>query len=293
MSVDPREMGVSDDAFSLRVRPPPKKAVDREMSRAASGAIVVIRSFRAGLIRFLIAILGARIIIGPVGLGDMAAPYLLEVRTGADLKEYFRKIIYEIEDEFGVKGAAQPRAVPHITLFGPYNTKQGKTVKRALLDIFEDFEAVPYRVEGFDTFRDNNVIYARVVPSQELRDLRREIARRLEPITFNTQPHDAADWYDFHITLAYKDVGDQFRPILNYLEERYTPSFDAYATRVTSLRRRDMLWEYDLPRGELMGRDEATTRSSWEATMSKLEQLKEPDDHENLATKPGFFRRLL
>lgn len=223
----------------------------------------------------------------------MSAPYLLEIRTGGDLKEYFRDIIYELEVEFGVKGAAQPRAVPHITLFGPYNTNQGRTVKRAHLDIFKEFDAVPYRVEGFDTFRKNRVIYARVIPSHELRDFRREIVRRLEPITYNTQPHDFDEWYDFHITLAYKDVGDQFRPILNYLKERYDPSFDTYATQVTSLRRRSMLWEYDLPRGELMDKDEATTRSSWEATTSELDQLKEPDDHDDLAPKPGFFRRLL
>lgn len=73
----------------------------------------------------------------------MSAPYLLEIRTGGELKEYFRNIIYDLEDEFGVTGASQPRAVPHITLFGPYNTNQGGTVKRALLDIFEDFDAVP------------------------------------------------------------------------------------------------------------------------------------------------------
>lgn len=222
----------------------------------------------------------------------MACPYLIEIRTGGELKEYFRDIIYELEDEFGVKGAAQPRAVPHITLFGPYNTNQGSTVKRALLDIFEDYDAVPYRVEGFDTFRKNRVIYARVIPSQELRDLRRDIVRRLEPITYNTPSHDSKDWYDFHITLAYKDVGRHFRPILNYLKNRYNPSFDAYATRVTNLGRRSILWEYDLPRGKLMGKNEATTRSSWEATISKLNQLKDPDDHEELAPKPGFIKRL-
>lgn len=223
----------------------------------------------------------------------MSAPYLLEIRTGGDLKEFFRDIIYELEDEFGVRGAAQPRAVPHVTLFGPYNTNQGGTVKRALLDIFDDFDKVPYRVEGFETFRKNQVIFARVIPSQALRDLRSEIARRLAPITYNTQSHDFDEWYDFHITLAYKDVGDQFRPILNYLKEQYHPSFDAYATRVTSLRGRSMLWEYDLPRGKLMDKGEATSRSSWEATMSELERLREPDDHDDLAPKPGFFRRLL
>lgn len=222
----------------------------------------------------------------------MAAPYLIEIRTGGDLKEYFRDIIYKLEEEFGVQGAAQPRAVPHITLFGPYNTNQGGTVKRALLDIFEDFDSIPYRVEGFGTFRKNRVIYARVIPSEELRELQSEIARRLKPITYNTQPHDFDKWYEFHITLAYKDVGDQFRPILRYFKKHYDPSFDAYATRITSLRGRSMLWEYDLPRGKLMDKDEATTRASWEGTMSALDDLKEPDDHNDLDPKPGFFRRL-
>lgn len=222
----------------------------------------------------------------------MAAPFLIEIRTGGDLKEYFRDIIYELQREFGVSGAARPRAVPHITMFGPYDTNQGRTVKRALLDIFEDFDSVPYRVDGFGAFRRNRVIFARVIPSEELRELRREIVRRLRPITYNYQSHDLADWYDFHITLAYKDVGDEFRAILNYLTGEYDPSFDAYATRITSLRRRSMMWEYDLPRGKVLSQGEATSRASWERTMAALEDLKHPDDHAMLAPKPGLFKRI-
>lgn len=209
------------------------------------------------------------------------------------MKAYFRDIIFELQREFGVSGAARPRAVPHITLFGPYDTDQGSTVKRVLLDIFEDFDCVPYRVDGFDTFRKNRVVYARVIPSHELRELRREISRRLRPITYNYRPHDSHDWYEFHITLAYKDVGNQFRPILHHLERNHAPSFDSYATRITSLRRRSMMWEFDLPRGELMTSREATSRASWEGTMAALENLKQPDDHHSLAPTPGFFRRVM
>lgn len=222
----------------------------------------------------------------------MSAPHLLEIRTGGDLKEYFRDIIYDLEDEFGVTGAAKPRAVPHITVFGPYNTNQGSTVKRALVDIFDDFDVVPYRIDGFGSFRDKRVIYARVIPSEELRDLRREIVRRLKPITYNLPSYDSDKWYDFHITLAYKDVGDQYRAILNYLKNEYDPDFEAYATRVSNLDGRSMMWEYDLPRGKVLSSREATSKSSWEKTMAALEDLKRPDDHEELAPKPGFFKRL-
>lgn len=131
-----------------------------------------------------------------------------------------------------------------------------------------------------------------MIPSVELRELRREIFNRLEPITYNYPAHDSDKWYDFHITLAYRDVGDQYREILNYVNDEYNPVFDEYATRITSLNRRKMMWEYDLPRGELMTSQEATTRFSWEGTMAALEDLKRPDHHNNLAKKPGFLKRL-
>src|SRR6056297_1312513 len=108
----------------------------------------------------------------------MSAPYLIEVRTGGELKSRLRSIMYDVAGEFDVRGAVDPRPVPHVTLFGPYNTDRGLDVKKRLYNIYEEYDIVPYRIDGFSRFEDAKVIYANVVPSQELRDLRRDISRK-------------------------------------------------------------------------------------------------------------------
>ncbi len=217
----------------------------------------------------------------------MAAPYLVEVRTGGVLKNYLRDIIYDVADQFNVHGAAKPRAVPHITLFGPYNTNHGSEVKERLLNVYEEYDIVPYLVDGFDYFRENNVVYAKVVPSPELRSLRRNISRELQPITYNARPWDEDYFYDFHITIAFKDVGDKFEDIWTYVNKEYDPQFEEYATRITSLKRGDMMWEYDLLQDRMLSFDDATSAESWEKTMELLEKKSSHDDHRQLAPKPN------
>lgn len=216
----------------------------------------------------------------------MATPYLIEVRTGGEVKDRLREITYDVADEFGVRGAIDPRPVPHVTLFGPYNTDKGRTVKKTIIDVVSHFDLVPYRIDGFSRFKRAGVIYANVVPSGELRELRRELSRRLRPITYNYPSHDSSYFYDFHVTIAYRDVGEKFRDIWKYVNDSFDPQFDEYATRVTSLRRRGMLWEYDVVRGRLLRPHEATSADSWKRTLSLLNELSSPDDHTRLDPRP-------
>lgn len=220
-------------------------------------------------------------------VSSMAAPYLVEVRTGGELKHCLRDIINNIADQFNVHAVAKPRAVPHITLFGPYNTNRGNEVKERLLNVYQEYDIVPYRVDGFDCFEENNVVYANVVPSRELQDLRRDISRELRPITYNVRPWDEDYFYDFHITVAFKDVGDKFEDIFAYVNDEYNPQFDEYATRITSLRRGDMMWEYDLLQDEILSSKEATSAKSWENTIELLEKQSSDNDYSQLAPKPG------
>ncbi len=222
----------------------------------------------------------------------MGGRYLIEVRTGGHLKRRLRDTIYDVADEFGVRGAVDPRPVPHITLFGPYDTNDGPEVKRRLLDTFEDFDAVPYRIDGFGTFPDTKVIYANVIPSHELRSLRRSISRQLRPICEGYPSYDKDWFYEFHITVAFRDVGEQFDDIRRYVREQYNPQFDAYATRISNLDRRSMLWEYDIPRGTVLDPDMATTAEAWRQTEQALGRHRSPDDHNHLAPSPNGVRRV-
>jgi len=221
----------------------------------------------------------------------MAGQYFIEIRTGGEVKQRLREIMYDVAEEFGVRGAVDPRPVPHVTLFGPYDTDQGRTVKQRLIESFEDFDAVPYRIDGFDVFQDSKVVYFDVVPSEELRSLRRAISRELRPICYDYPDYDANYFHEFHITLAFKDVGGKLEEILEYARIQYDPQFDCYATRITSLRGRSMMWEYDLPRNKYLSSDEATTAHAWEQTEKALQQHIDYDDHNDLVPSPSGLER--
>lgn len=221
----------------------------------------------------------------------MAAPYIIEIRTGGQIKNNLREIIYDVAETFDVSGAAEPRAVPHITLYGPYNTNNGRQVKRTLTDIYHQYNIVPYVVDGFGYFRDD-VIYAKVVPSPELRSLRREVQTQLNPLTYNERSHDSNYYYDFHITIAFKDIGRKFDEIWDYVNNHYAPHYEEYALRLTSLRRRDMMWEYDLLQDAILLQDEATSAKSWQRTEELLDEQSSADDHEELNKKPWAGKRI-
>lgn len=220
----------------------------------------------------------------------MRAPYLNQVRITGELGNRLKSIIYDVSEEFDVQGNTKHRPVPHITLFGPYNTSEGYEAKTRVQELYSDFDVVPFRISGFDAFGHNDVVCANVIPSKELRALRRQISSKLRPISYNYPEHDLDYWYDFHVTIAFKDVGSRQESILEYLQDNYELQVDSYAKRITSLRGRDMMWEWELPQGKELRPDEAT--QSLETTDRALRELKSPDDHADLAPKPGPLGRI-
>jgi 2'-5' RNA ligase len=221
------------------------------------------------------------------------ASYLIEIRTGGETKEYLKNLTYDVANRFDVTGAVQPRAVPHITLFGPYKTSRGRDVRDALLEIFDSYDKVPYKLEGFGAFPENDVVFVKVVPSETLQELRRDISRELRSLSYSYQPHDEDYFYDFHVTIAYKDTSRKFDQIYRYVTEEYDPEIEEYAQRISNLKNRNLMWEYDLPTSKKLGGDEATTAESWEKSEAALEELTTETDHEGLARKPKLGRRLL
>jgi 2'-5' RNA ligase len=215
----------------------------------------------------------------------MSAPYLVEIRTGGDTKARLREIIHDVANRFDVRAVAEPRAVPHITLFGPYNTNKGYEVKQTIVDVLEGYDVVPYKIDGFDHFG-NDVVYAKVVPSSELRQLRRELSSELRPLCYNYRSHDSDFYHDFHITVAFKDIDGRFDDILEYVNQRYNLQREEYATRITNLEKRSMMWEYDVVRDEVLSKQEATSADSWQKTNEALRKKTTPNDHEKLSPKP-------
>lgn len=218
------------------------------------------------------------------------ARYLNEIRLGKE-KQFFRDIIQDVREEFDLHSNQRP--VPHITLFGPYDTQQGREVKTRTQDVLSEYRVVPFRVTGFDMFADTNVVYANVEPSKQLRELRRDLAESLEPVTYNYRAWDAEPTYEFHITIA-TNLGEKLTSVLQYVRREYDVEMELYANRIPALDRRSIMWEWDLPRSVELSNQKATTKQSWEKTMEALDQQK--DQTETGSQQPseqGFLGRLL
>ena len=220
----------------------------------------------------------------------MSAPYLVEIRTGGDTKARLRDIIHDVANRFDVRAVAEPRAVPHITLFGSYDTNKGYEVKQTIVEVLEGYDVVPYKIDGFDHFG-NDVVYAKIVPSPELRQLRRELSSELRTLCYNYRSHNSDFYHDFHITVAFKDMDKKFDDIMEYVNQRYNLQREEYATRITNLERRSMMWEYDVVRGEVLSKQEATSADSWRKTEETLQRTASQNDHEVLSPKPNSALR--
>lgn len=74
--------------------------------------------------------------------------YLNEIRLGKE-KAFVKNIIQDVRKESDLSSYKRP--VPHITLFGPYNTRQGSEAKRRTQQVLSNYRVVPVRVCGFDS----------------------------------------------------------------------------------------------------------------------------------------------
>jgi len=215
----------------------------------------------------------------------MTAPNLVEIRTSGQTKSELRTLINDVETEFPV-GGSRGHVVPHVPLFGRYDTNQSSAVKQSLVDVFSGFDVVPYTISGFGTF-ENETVYADIVPSLELVSLRRQISRTLQSVTFSYPAHDSGNSFRFHIPIIRGDRLDDAdtTAVLHYLGEQYDPDIDEYATRITNLRGNEMLWEYDLLQEQMLEYAEATSRESWRRTEALLDERAGANDHKKLVSE--------
>ncbi|MBI3640302.1 MAG: hypothetical protein HY223_08320 [Thaumarchaeota archaeon] len=82
----------------------------------------------------------------------MPYPYLIEIRLRGNAKIVTKKLIFDIHNKFGVRGAVRKRPVPHVTLFGPFNTKSIKEVIQIMKSVGDNYSSFNYEISGFGYF---------------------------------------------------------------------------------------------------------------------------------------------
>lgn len=204
----------------------------------------------------------------------MEKPFLIEIRMMGDMKETSKKLIYNIYNKFHVHGAVKYRPVPHITLFGPFGCKSTNDIINAIGEVGFEYSILRYQVDGFDYFElkkkflflttdvKKNVIFLKVIPSKELKDFRYDLAQKLLKITDSSDSdHDSKEKFQFHVTVAMKDIDKKFDTIWKYLQN-YKMRADGICYRITLLRDGKIMYEYDLKSRRLLTRRQAIGRRS-------------------------------
>lgn len=189
-----------------------------------------------------------------------------------DVKNISRKLIYDIYHKFHVRGNVKHRPVPHISLFGPFRCKSIFEVVNAIGQVGSQYSELKYSIDGFDYFEikkkflfvttstKKNVIYLKIIPSEELKDFRHNLAKKLLKITDSSNiDHDSKEKFQFHATIAMKDIDRKFDAIWDYLKN-YEIKFEGISYRITLLRTGKIAYEYDLRTKKLLTRRQVVRR---------------------------------
>ena len=190
-----------------------------------------------------------------------------------ETKYITRKLVYDIFHKFRVKGVMNKRPVPHVTLFGPFSTRSIKQVIQSIREIGSEYQELGFEVDGFDYFElkkkflfittssRKNVIYLKIKPSDQLKDFRRKLAKKLLKITNTISEPDSKDKFHFHATLAMKDIDRKFERIWEYLKN-YEIKTKGVCYRITLLKESKIMYEYELSTGRMLNRNQALKKKS-------------------------------
>ncbi len=202
----------------------------------------------------------------------MRKPYLIELRLDGTAKSVTRNLTYNIAKKFHVKGNIRKRPVPHVTLFGPFYTRQISDVIQSIKDIGMQFSSLDYKVDGFNYFekkktflkipvgKRKSVIYLNIIPHDSLISCQKMLAKRLFSITNTSEFDDPKDDFYFHATIAMKDISEKFDKIWEYLDNLGI-NFEDSCYRLTLLREGKIMYEYDLTTKRLLNRRQSLSKN--------------------------------
>jgi 2'-5' RNA ligase len=197
--------------------------------------------------------------------------YLIEFRFHGYARRHLKRLILKVARRFHVKGVTRKRPVPHISLAGPFETRDIERVIRDVESVAKNYNLVNFKLKGFGYFNKPNgkVIYADIEPSKELEELRWELAKRLMKYA-ELKEWDKNRKFPFHATIAFKDIDMKFSDIWRYLKSKEVPNINQHLLRITILQNSKILYEYDLMLKRLLTRREALSKRIWKKTILRF-----------------------
>lgn len=195
--------------------------------------------------------------------------YLIEFRFFGKAKGEAKRLIYEVNRRFHITPRHRP--VPHVTLVGPFITKNERKLVFDFKDLCNNFDVMDYSVAGYDTFETSNVVFIKINPSQQLEEFRWELAKRFKSYC-SLRSFDLERKFYFHGTIAMKLTPQKFKEVKNYIRNKPKLTYKHTLLRVTLLKDSKILYEYDFLLKRMLNRAEAKNPLTLTQTYFKLKK---------------------
>lgn len=207
--------------------------------------------------------------------------YLIEFRFHGSAKYEIKKLIDEINQNYGLKSK---RAVPHVTLVGPFSTNEETRLIGDFDRLCSNYSLMGFEVNGFDAFDNNKVVFLDIIPSREMDEFRWNLAQTLKPYC-QLKQFDHERKYEFHTTIAMKLADDEFEGIKRYIKRKNRLKFKHKIVRATLVKDQLILREYDFLLRRPLSRELALDRDIYAHTLNLLNAYFEgsynPDEYIN------------
>ena len=214
---------------------------------------------------------------------------LLQIRIGSS-KKRLSAINRHVKEKCNLP-LEKIHRVPHITLYGRFNAdyRQFREITSAFESISRKYDFLKYRIDGFDWLdgEKGKVIYYKILPSEELKSFREEIAKKFNGIVHSDKQWDYKKEFTFHSTVAYKLTNSEFKRTWSYISgkktliERFLNIFKNpekgtvgklylpnSALRTTLLNdEAKIAREYDFLQKRILFRQEALSKAEWQRTL--------------------------
>ena len=196
--------------------------------------------------------------------------YYIQFRFFGKAKLLIRKLLRERNKIFDVKPV---RDIPHITLAGPFSTKDENRLVQTLFSLCRSKPIMYFFVDGFDVFEDKKVVFLKINPCKMLDDFRWELSKKLR-LFCKLSSYDIERKFAFHTTVMKNIPEEKFELMKQYYTQESSIGFKQFMIRATLVKNGLILCEYDFLLKELLDRKKALDNKLLVHSISILKNTK-------------------
>ena len=190
--------------------------------------------------------------------------YYIEIRYFGKAKYKFKRLVNQVDNKFNLK---RGHKVPHITVIQPFKTNNERKLVGTFKRICSNHKRlITFKVDGIGIFP-FFVVFAKVHPSQQLIQLRKDFMYSLKKFCKIADFNRA---YKPHTTIALRMGIIKFFRIWLYLKFKPRIVFTNHVMRLTLLKGKKILYEYDFTKQKLLNRNQAKSRKNLAKTFKNL-----------------------